>query len=94
MRKADMVLYNGQIHTMVSDSVVSATAVKDGRIVAVGSVAEILALCGEDTEKIDLAGDCTLPGFNDSHCHLRLTGEGFSKLDLRGVKETAAKLAG
>ena len=85
MRKADMVLYNGQIHTMVSDSVVSATAVKDGRIVAVGTDAEILALCGEDTEKIDLAGDCTLPGFNDSHCHLRLTGEGFSKLDLRGV---------
>lgn len=79
-------MYNGKIHTMVPDEIVTAVAVKDGRISAVGTDSEILALKDGETELINLKGACALPGFNDSHCHLRLTGEGESKLDLRGVK--------
>ena len=85
MNYADMIMFNGLIHTMSGDETASAVAVTSGRITAVGSDEKILQLCGDKTEKLDLKGACVLPGFNDSHCHLRLTGECATKLDLRGV---------
>jgi predicted amidohydrolase YtcJ len=54
-------------------------------IAAVGSDADVLALASARTEKIDLQGYCLLPGFNDSHCHLLLTGLALERLDLKGV---------
>lgn len=47
-----------------------AVAVKDGRIVAVGGVNEIMALRGADTVVSDLAGRALLPGFVDGHVHI------------------------
>jgi len=85
MPTADMILYNGRIHTMSARGTLSAVAVKDGSILAVGADSDILRLSGEGTERINLGEKSVLPGFNDSHCHLRLTGEGFTKLDLRGA---------
>ena len=51
-----------------------ALAVKDGRILAVGSEKEVLAMAGEGTKKIDLGGKTMLPGFVDSHGHAYLIG--------------------
>jgi hypothetical protein len=44
-------------------------AVRDGRVVAVGSNADIVAMAGSGTERVDLAGRTVLPGLIDSHVH-------------------------
>ena len=46
-----------------------AVAVRDGRIVAVGSSAELEGLVGSETETVDLDGRALLPGFIDAHMH-------------------------
>jgi predicted amidohydrolase YtcJ len=66
-----MVLFNGNFVTVDPDfSRAQAVAIKDGRLVAVGSDQEVLALAGSETERMDLEGKTVLPGFNDSHLHL------------------------
>lgn len=66
----DMVLHNGLIWT-VSDRVpeVEAIAISGGRIIAVGTSAEMLALAGTQTRKVDLGKKRVTPGFYDAHCH-------------------------
>lgn len=63
---ADMVLYNGQVLTADADrnfTVARAVAVRDGRILKVGTDDEILPLAGPDTRRIDLKGRSVTPGF-------------------------------
>ena len=86
---ADLIFYNGIIHTMAEDAAetkVSAAAVSGNLIEAVGGDEEILKLAEEQCRMVDLRGKCLVPGFQDSHCHLLLTGLGFRNLDLRGVR--------
>ncbi len=45
-------------------------AIKDGRLVAVGSNSQVLALAGANTRRIDLERKTVLPGFYDSHVHI------------------------
>lgn len=60
-----------------------AVAVKDGRIVAVGSDSEVAAWIGAPTEVVD-ATDLTLtPGLIDSHLHFLGLGQSLQMLDLR-----------
>jgi predicted amidohydrolase YtcJ len=47
-----------------------AIAISGGRIAAVGPEAEILALAGPGTRKVDLGGRTVLPGFIDAHAHI------------------------
>ena len=69
-QSADIALVNGKIITVdAADSVAEAVAVKDGRIVAVGSSAEIEALVGASTQRIDLGGRAATPGLLDAHAH-------------------------
>ena len=68
--RADMIFTDGRIVTLDShDRVAEAMAVRDGRIVAVGSNAETLKLAGGRTEIIKLDGKTVLPGFVESHVH-------------------------
>jgi predicted amidohydrolase YtcJ len=46
-----------------------ALAVRDGRIAALGSSADMRALAGANTRVIDLAGRTVIPGLIDSHIH-------------------------
>jgi len=66
----DMVLHNGAIWT-VSDRVpeVEALAISGGRILAVGTSAEMLALASAGTRKVDLGAKRVTPGFFDAHAH-------------------------
>ncbi len=48
-----------------------AVAVRQGRIVAVGPNAAVLARRGRDTRVLDCRGAAVLPGFIDAHLHLR-----------------------
>ena len=83
---ADMVLHNGKVVTVdraVPDG--EAVAIRDGRIVAVGSDAEIDAYIGSGTEVIDLEGQLAIPGFIDSHVHFGGIGVGQLQLNLMDV---------
>lgn len=72
---ADRIFVGGPVLTM-NDALprAEAVAIKDGRIIAVGTAAEIEALRGQDTEVIDLAGRALLPGFFDAHGHVFIGG--------------------
>ena len=67
-----------------------AVALAGGRIVAVGSDAEVLALRGPATRVIEAGGRTLLPGFVESHLHLVLGGNELSQLQLGGVVGFAA----
>ena len=62
---------------------VQAVAVSAGKIIAVGSNAEIQKLKGPTTQVIDLGGRFVMPGFNDAHVHLG--SGGFEKLNVNLV---------
>jgi hypothetical protein len=67
---ADVILVNGNLITVdAEDRVVQALAIKNGRILAVGSDGEIRKLAGEDTRVIDLEGRTATPGLLDAHNH-------------------------
>ncbi len=71
MKNADMVLQNGKIYTIDTDeNIVEALAIEAGKIIFVGSNAEVKEYIGENTEVIDLAGNVVLPGFIDTHVHV------------------------
>jgi predicted amidohydrolase YtcJ len=64
------VFHSGKIVT-VDDQfrTVEAMAIRGGRILAVGTNAEIRKLAGPGTEQVDLRGRTVLPGLIDSHVH-------------------------
>jgi len=72
---ADRIWHRGTILTM-HDAAMRAEAVaeKDGRIVAVGDAAAVMAHKGPETELIDLEGRTMLPGFFDAHGHVFMGG--------------------
>jgi predicted amidohydrolase YtcJ len=85
-KPADLVLRGG--HAYVVDAARSwaeAVAVAGGRIVAVGTDAEVSALAGPHTEVIDLAGRMLLPGFTDAHVHTSGGGLERIRCDLSGA---------
>jgi predicted amidohydrolase YtcJ len=64
--------YNGTIHT-IDPAYPQAEAVltgADGRVVAVGTLAEAEAAAPRATPRADLEGRTLLPGFNDAHVHI------------------------
>jgi predicted amidohydrolase YtcJ len=64
-----------------------AIAVVAGKIIAVGSNADIQKLKGPKTEVVDLGGHFAMPGFNDAHVHLG--SGGFEKLNVNLVGATS-----
>src|SRR4051794_27481393 len=66
----DLIVHHGQIVTVDAGfSIKQAMAVREGRIVAVGTDADVLALKGAATQVLDLGGKMVLPGLIDSHVH-------------------------
>lgn len=65
-----LILHGGKIVTVDPDfQIVSAMAIRDDRVVAIGTDAEILKLAGPQSEQINLEGRTVLPGLIDSHVH-------------------------
>lgn len=65
----DAVLYNGKIVTLdARSSIAEAIAVRDGKVLAVGSSAEMRALA-PGARAVDLGGRTVIPGLIDSHMH-------------------------
>lgn len=83
---ADLVLRGGKVVTV--DSTVpdgEAIAIKDGRILAVGSNRDIRQHIGRETEVIDLRGQLAIPGFIESHAHFMRVGQAQTELNLMNV---------
>ena len=93
----DGVIYTGEGFEQDKPRVVQAMAVGGGKILAVGTTAEITRLAGPKTLLHDLDSANThtfiFPGFNDAHTHLGGAGRTKLNVDLTGVKSLAAMLA-
>ena len=95
-------IFIGRVITM-DDSLpeAEALAIKNSRVVAVGSIADIRSLAGKDTEVIELEGKVIYPGLIDSHMHLWVTAINYDWLDcsvmanksLDDIKNRIAKAA-
>lgn len=84
---ADLVLLNGKIVTMDADlPEARALAARDGRIVALGSDADMEALIGSATRVIDLDGMLAVPGLIEGHGHYMRFGQTLEQLDLGRVR--------
>ncbi len=80
MRLADTIVINARIVTM--DGAIpfaQALAVRDGRVLALGSDAEIRSVADRDARVIDAGGRLVLPGFQDTHIHLQDSGQDYSQ---------------
>lgn len=81
---ADLVVLNGKIVTMADGQPeVEALAATGGRIVALGTQADVAAQIGEQTEVVDLRGRLAIPGFIEAHAHFMGLGDSLIQLDLR-----------
>ena len=80
---ADLVLEHGHVVTVDTGRPdAQAVAVSAGKIVAVGSDAEIQRYVGPKTTVEDLHGRLLIPGFIDAHAHFMGIGEALQELDL------------
>ena len=71
---------------------VTAIAVTNATIVAVGTDADLLKLRGAHTQVVDLAGAFVMPGFNDAHTHMAKAGQQKLTVDLDGTTSLAEML--
>jgi predicted amidohydrolase YtcJ len=91
--QADLILTNGKIATMDREGkFVQAVAVKDGKVLATGSNAQVLKLKRGDTQVIDAGGRTVIPGLNDSHLHVIREGLNYN-MELRWDGVTSLKRA-
>jgi predicted amidohydrolase YtcJ len=91
--EADLVLYNGDIHTMGAAAPhASAVAVGGNRIVALGDDETMLALLAKQGRAIDLDGHTVVPGFTDAHLHFMSYGLSLQQIDLAEVPKLAEAL--
>ena len=83
---AELVLLGGYITTVDSDyGNVSAMAINDYKITAVGSDEEVSGYIGEQTQVIELNGRFVMPGFIEGHGHYMSLGRSKQILDLNDV---------
>jgi predicted amidohydrolase YtcJ len=97
----EIIFFNAVIYTGVglaedTPQIVQAMAIGGGKVLAVGTNAEMTRLAGPKTRLRDVnsAGSSTFifPGFNDAHTHLGGAGRTKLNVDLTGVKSLAAML--
>ena len=86
---ADLEVTNARIYTVdPRHPRASAIAVRQGSIEAVGD--DVSRYIGPSTTVIDAKGATIIPGFIDSHGHVRDLGEMLEQIDLRGLTSEAA----
>lgn len=88
----DLVLVNGKIFTADAKlKFVEALAIRGERITAAGTSAEVTALAGPNTRRIDLGGRVVIPGINDAHTHFAPAPDHVT-LKLAGMDPTWAQV--
>lgn len=93
---ADLIVYNGNVYTVNENfDKAEAFAVKDGKIVAVGTSEEIRGKY-KAAEELDAEGKTIYPGFIDAHAHFYRYGLSLQSADLvdtESFKEVVQKVA-
>ncbi|TDD79764.1 amidohydrolase [Actinomadura rubrisoli] len=90
---ADLVIHNGRV--LVLDKhfrKAEAVAIRDGRVLAVGSARDMRRYTGRKTELLDAGGGTVLPGINDSHLHLNSHGLGVPPFNINVDTATIEQL--
>ncbi len=88
-QKADLIIYNGKIATMIMEKEFrEAVAITDGIIMAAGNSKQILAdYKSSNTLVVDAKGNTVIPGLNDSKIHIIREGLNYNaELRWDGVK--------
>tara|TARA_B110000444_G_scaffold259190_1_gene302154 strand:- start:309 stop:2003 length:1695 start_codon:yes stop_codon:yes gene_type:complete len=79
--KADLIIENGIIYTMNDlNPLIEAVAVKNGKIIGIGSKNDIKPFKSKNTKILDLEGSTMTPGLIEGHGHFM--GLGYSKMRL------------
>lgn len=94
---ADLIVTNARVYT-ADDArpLVEAFAVRDGRIVFVGSQREATMLKGASTRVLDAEGRTIIPGMVDAHAHFAGLAQKLRAVDLVGTRsldEVVARVA-
>ncbi len=85
--QADFVIKNASLYTVdEKNPKAEAVAVKDGRIVFVGSNADVAAWIGSATEVVDAQGNFVMPGFIEGHGHIHNLGDFLRDINVMQVK--------
>src|SRR6476661_7593962 len=85
VQRVDLIVYHAKIHTVDrAFTTAEAMAVKDGRIVAVGTTKEIRSAYVA-TETYDAGGNYIYPGFIDAHAHFVNYALGLQTANLVGT---------
>jgi hypothetical protein len=87
---ADIILTDARVYT-VEDAQpwAEAVAIRDGRILAVGSAADVIAHRGAKTRVVDLKGRFVMPAFGDAHAHPVFGGLSYARCSLHDGKTVA-----
>jgi len=93
----DMVLVDGKVVTVDAESSVrEALAIRDGKILGVGSTADIRRLAGPGTRVVELGGRTVIPGLIDSHMHAVRAALSFSTevnwIGARSLREATMRI--
>jgi predicted amidohydrolase YtcJ len=92
--QADLVLLNGNIHTMdAATPRAQAIAIGGNKVLATGSDGEMRIRLAPEGKAIDLKGRTVTPGFTDSHLHFMSYGISLREIDLAGVPSLEEALA-
>ncbi|MGB3715763.1 MAG: amidohydrolase [Candidatus Promineifilaceae bacterium] len=90
----DLVLYNGQVHTLdPAEPKCSAIAISGNEIVGTGTDSLAMALSNDQGRKIDLNGRCVIPGLVDTHLHFESYALSLQRVDLTDVPDLDTALA-
>lgn len=90
---ADTVYRNGHVYTAdARDSMQQALAIRDGRIVFVGSNRDVQGLIGPHTSVTDLHGRMLMPGLVDGHMHPLAGGTGLLHCNLNYERLTVSQM--
>jgi predicted amidohydrolase YtcJ len=77
----DTLYLNGKILTLDAEArIVEALSIYQGKVLATGTSADLRPSAGPQTQIIDLAGRCVIPGLIETHCH----SLGAAKAELAG----------
>ncbi|NJN15232.1 MAG: amidohydrolase [Oscillochloris sp.] len=81
-----LMLYNGPIYTLDPEHPTArAIALRDGRVLAVGSEGRVQAATGGRAEMINLQGRAVVPGLTDAHVHITWQGLVSRQVRLGGI---------
>jgi len=91
-KPVDLLIYNATIYTVDSAfSKVSAIAIKEGKIVAVGDSKELQHIYVGNAN-VNAQGKFIYPGFIDAHAHFLAYGQQLEQVNLKGTKSWNAVL--